>query len=322
MHSLHRRSRLSGQAFPELKDAYIYGDWSTGRIWGIRHDKGKVTWHRELAKTSLQITGFGIDSRGELIVADHGGGWYQAERNPTADTASQFSQTAQRNRHFRLDSRSPRATGSGSLLRERAALVRWAHKERFIGLPGDSHVDFTVDNGWKCPNGTVIVKTFSLPNGREKPPHRNAIDDPQDGEWAGYSYAWNEEQTDATLVESGGCRPRFHHRPGRGLEPEANMAFSSRAECMVCHSRAANWLLGVTTAQINTATRDGNGAHDQLARLEKRHLQNILARPLERAEERIPSAISPSPCWPGKRCAVFPGCKAWAFGPCSGSRPA
>ncbi len=73
-----------------MKDAYIYGDWSTGRIWGIRHDKGKVTWHRELAKTSLQITGFGIDTRGELIVADHGGGWYRLERNPTADTASRF----------------------------------------------------------------------------------------------------------------------------------------------------------------------------------------------------------------------------------------
>ena len=39
--------------------AYIYGDHSTGRIWGIRHDGTKVTWHKLLADTTFNITGFG-----------------------------------------------------------------------------------------------------------------------------------------------------------------------------------------------------------------------------------------------------------------------
>ena len=37
----------------------------------------------------------------------------------------------------------------------------------------------------------------------------------------------------------------------------------------MCHSRAANWLLGVSTAQINTVKRDNTVALDQLADLER-----------------------------------------------------
>ena len=38
-----------GSKFPELQGCYIYGDHSTGKIWGIRHDGEKVTWHKEIA---------------------------------------------------------------------------------------------------------------------------------------------------------------------------------------------------------------------------------------------------------------------------------
>ncbi len=258
-----------GQAFPELKDAYIYGDWSTGRIWGIRHDKGKVTWHRELAKTTLQITGFGIDSRGELISADHGGGWYMLERNPTANTASSFPKRLSETGIFTSTAEHRVQPG---LVPYNVNAPLWsdgAHKERFIGLPGDSHIDFTVDNGWNCPNGTVTVKTFSLPAAGKNRRIETRLMTRQDGEWAGYSYAWNEEQTDATLVEAPGADRTFIVGQDAASNRKQTWHFPSRAECMVCHSRAANWLLGVTTAQINTATRERNGAKDQLATLEK-----------------------------------------------------
>ena len=72
-----------GKQFPELHGAYLYGDWSTGKIWGLRHEKGKATWHQELASTTMQITGFGLDSRGELLIADHGGNaLFRLERTP------------------------------------------------------------------------------------------------------------------------------------------------------------------------------------------------------------------------------------------------
>src|SRR5205823_6510764 len=60
-----------GAKLPELNGAYIYGDYSTGRVCGVKHDGAKVVWHRELARTTLKITGFAADSRGELLICDH-----------------------------------------------------------------------------------------------------------------------------------------------------------------------------------------------------------------------------------------------------------
>ena len=269
MRSLSGGVVYRGTAFPELRDAYIYGDWSTGRIWGIRHDKGKVTWHRELAKTPLQITGFGIDSRGELLIADHGGGWFMLERNPTVDTASGFPKRLSETGIF---ASVPEHRVQAGLVAYTVNAPLWsdgASKERFIGLPGNSRIDFTTSNGWNCPDGTVIVKTFSLPVAGKDRRIETRLMTRQDGEWAGYSYAWNEEQNDATLVEAGGSDSGFVVGKDESSSKKQTWHFPSRAECMVCHSRAANWLLGVTAAQINTVVPGANAAHDQLASLAK-----------------------------------------------------
>src|SRR5262249_52950718 len=63
-----------GDRFKDLRGAYVYGDYSTGKIWGLRYEGGKVTWQRELAITRLQIVGIGRDQAGELLFVDHGGG--------------------------------------------------------------------------------------------------------------------------------------------------------------------------------------------------------------------------------------------------------
>src|SRR5207244_1910429 len=75
-----------GSKFPELHGAYLYGDYSTGKVWGIRHDGQKEVWHKELADTRLQITGFGADAHGEVLICDHRGqdkgGFYTLEPTP------------------------------------------------------------------------------------------------------------------------------------------------------------------------------------------------------------------------------------------------
>ena len=55
-----------GSKLPKLRGAYIYGDHSTGKIWGVKHDGQKVTWHKELADTPFNITAFALDADGEL----------------------------------------------------------------------------------------------------------------------------------------------------------------------------------------------------------------------------------------------------------------
>src|SRR3990172_4639598 len=60
-----------GMRLSELQGVYVYGDFQTGKVWGLRHDGQQVTWHKELAHTPLQLVSFGEDRAGELYLLDY-----------------------------------------------------------------------------------------------------------------------------------------------------------------------------------------------------------------------------------------------------------
>ncbi|MBZ5629452.1 MAG: PQQ-dependent sugar dehydrogenase [Acidobacteriia bacterium] len=62
-----------GSAIPGLVNAYVFGDFLSGRIWGLRQNSSG-TWERtELAATAKLISSFGRDENGELYVVDYAG---------------------------------------------------------------------------------------------------------------------------------------------------------------------------------------------------------------------------------------------------------
>lgn len=62
-----------GAEYPSLQGLYIYGDFCSGRIWGLRRVGN--TWENQLLLDStLQISSFGEDQAGNLYVADLAGG--------------------------------------------------------------------------------------------------------------------------------------------------------------------------------------------------------------------------------------------------------
>ncbi|HJX15931.1 MAG TPA: PQQ-dependent sugar dehydrogenase [Candidatus Deferrimicrobiaceae bacterium] len=62
-----------GAEFPSFQGTYVYGDFCTGRIWGLR--KVGTTWENTLlADTTHQISAFGEDEAGNLYVASYGTG--------------------------------------------------------------------------------------------------------------------------------------------------------------------------------------------------------------------------------------------------------
>jgi mono/diheme cytochrome c family protein len=79
-----------------------------------------------------------------------------------------------------------------------------------------------------------------------------------EGEWTGYSFAWNAEQTDAVRMPAAG--------ETRKLESGRDWRFPSKQECVLCHTRQAGFVLGATTGQLNRAGADGE---NQLERFEK-----------------------------------------------------
>ncbi len=113
-----------GHRLPELEGAYIYGDYSTGAIWGVHHDGTQVVWNRELAKTTLDIVAFATSHREELLVVDYASGIYRLVESPPDDSHRRFPRQVKRNRSVCLGGRSPACTGRCPLCRVDARLDR------------------------------------------------------------------------------------------------------------------------------------------------------------------------------------------------------
>jgi len=62
-----------GQALPELRGAYVFGDYYPGNIWALRQVDG--AWQRTaLGVHDFTLSSFGLDAAGELLLVDHQGG--------------------------------------------------------------------------------------------------------------------------------------------------------------------------------------------------------------------------------------------------------
>ena len=148
-----------------------------------------------------------------------------------------------------------------------------AHKERFMALPETSQIDFTDEGAWKFPEGAVLVKTFSLELEAGNPASRRRIETRllviQQNEWVGYTYRWNDDETDAALVESPGADQTFTIRDPNLPQGRREQVwhYPSRAECMVCHSRAQNYVLGLCELQMNKDHVYPNGVTDNQLRV-------------------------------------------------------
>ena len=66
-----------GSRLPSLYEAYVYGDYCSGRIWALRHDGDEVIEHLQIADSSLRIPSFGEDADGDLYVLSFDGTIYR-----------------------------------------------------------------------------------------------------------------------------------------------------------------------------------------------------------------------------------------------------
>ncbi len=314
-----------GKKYPDLDGAYIYGDYSTGAIWAARHDGTKTLSDVPLADSRLQIVGFGIDPDGELLIVDHMPAvCIMLEPTPKEQPRPPFPTKLSETGLF--TSVKGHQVDPGLIPYDVNAPL-WsdgATKERFIALPGDGQIEFTTSRGWNFPEEAVLVKTFSLEITEGNASTRRRIETrlltKQNGQWQGYSYLWNDAQTDADLVPAAGIDRVYDVRDADkpGASRKQTWHYPSRAECMVCHSRAANWVLGLTTMQMNKVHDYGGVRDEQLRTLE--HIGVFKVSWLEQIEElkrrgggwldrgrvlsdvgaamiTLPRSVAPSPAW-------------------------
>jgi glucose/arabinose dehydrogenase len=63
-----------GEDFPGFRGVYVFGDYCSGRIWGVAAQAGNNPQLVQLARADVQLSSFGEDERGELYLLDMGGG--------------------------------------------------------------------------------------------------------------------------------------------------------------------------------------------------------------------------------------------------------
>jgi len=129
-----------------------------------------------------------------------------------------------------------------------------ATKERWLAIPNGTSISVGADGDFTFPSGTVLMKHFRLNGSLIET--RLFMRHP-DGDWAGYTYEWNAQHTDATLVQGG-------KTVAIGAQ---NWIFPSGDDCLRCHTAAAGNALGPESAQLNhdfTYASTGRAANELL----------------------------------------------------------
>ena len=251
-----------GSQFPELENVYVYGDYQYGKVWGVRHDGKRVTWQKTLADTPLRIASFGTTRGGDILLIDYTSGeLFKLQRTPPQVANSSFPRKLSETGLFSSVTEQIPAAG---VLEYSVNTPQWtdgATKRRFFGIPNDGKISFVERSGnastWGFVDGSVLVETISLPmiTGREdsKRHIESRLLVKQQDHWLGYSYFWNDQQTDADLVDAEGQNLTLDIKDAGTLggHRQQTWRIPSRNECMVCHSRAAGFVLGLNTAQMN-----------------------------------------------------------------------
>ena len=232
-----------GSAIPGLVGTYFFGDYGSGFLWNI---PTTTTPTRQLTTadglgTPAQISSFGEDQAHELYFLDFSNGWVYkivpGAGGGGGNVASLLSQTGC------ASSSNPKLPASGMIPYAPNAAF-WsdgAIKSRWLALPNGQQI--TVDgtsNDFDLPNGSVLRKDFTI--GAVLAETRLFMRH-TDGNWAGYTYQWNAQGTDATRV-IGGLTTTIN---GQTWE------FPSESACLECHTAAAGRTLGLEIGQLNGA---------------------------------------------------------------------
>jgi len=304
-----------GSRLPDLQGLYVYGDYDTGKIWAMKYDdpKSPRTW--QLADTQLRIIAFCEDPNQEIYILDFIGGQVHrlAKAPPPPADAPKFptrlSQTG-------LFSSTKDHTPAAGLIPYSVNAPLWsdgAEKERFLALPGTSQIEFDVETypqpapgappGWRFPADTVLVKTFSLELEKGNSASKRRLETrllhfkPMPGTdevgaqfWRGYTYIWNEDQSDAELAEADGLTRTYSilDASAKGGKRDQVYRFPSRSECTMCHTFSAKYSLGVETRQMNKDHDYGGKVENQLAVLER---LGVFKKPLPKKPAELPKLV-------------------------------
>lgn len=147
-----------------------------------------------------------------------------------------------------------------------------ALKQQLVVLPGGTTVGFEEQEDWSFPKSTIVVKSFSFPLDKRDPTGPRLIVETrlltlQDDGWTGYTYVWNEEQTEA-IREKAGVRVDVRQLDEAGKSAVQEYLVPNDNQCKDCHERDEEQrTLGLFTHQMNRPIEVAGETVNQLEHL-------------------------------------------------------
>jgi uncharacterized repeat protein (TIGR03806 family) len=228
-----------GSAIPSLVGRYVFADFATGNIWHIGRDTPPTLTltTSNMLDTSLLISSFAEDTAGELYVVNlsgtlhrivsGGGGGGRTIATLLSDTGC-VSDSDPRDPAAGLIPYAPNAP----FFSDGAAKTRW------LALPNGQRITIGANNDFDFPNGSVLMKNFALAGQLVE---TRLFMRHNDGNWAGYTYEWNAQETEATRVIGGKS----------ATVAGQDWLFPSEDQCLQCHTQAAGRSLGLEIGTLN-----------------------------------------------------------------------
>ncbi len=241
---VYRSTRLPG-----LVGNYIYGDFCSGRVYRAEPQVDQSYSQEEMLLSGINITSFAQGSDGEVLLLEYNGGAgssayrFVDNSNSIGNIPSNLSDTG-------CFTSTQQKAYSDALIPYEVHNQLWsdgADKTRLFAIPDGSSIELESDGDFIFPNGSVIVKNFMRDNTyletRLFMRHING--------WAGYSYEWLTDQSDALLLDGDSSKTITVN----GIPH----IIPSRGQCFECHTGAANTSLGLEASQLNFEINYPNG---------------------------------------------------------------
>jgi uncharacterized repeat protein (TIGR03806 family) len=256
-----------GPTLTSLRGAYLYGDYSQGRVWALVHDGASVVSNTQVA-TVASLSSFGEDRTGEVFAVSLDGPIYrftQTGSPPGPPVPARLSDTG-------LFTDVVALTPHAGLIEYDVNSPLWsdgALKRRWIAVPDAQRITFSSSGPWTFPLRTVLVKHFELElepgNAASRTRLETRVLVRETTGWAGYTYRWNAAQTDADLLADGATADYVIQDPGApGGQRTLTWQFPSRSDCLRCHTVPAGSILGVRSGQLNRDRDYGAVTDNQL----------------------------------------------------------
>ncbi|MCA9115998.1 MAG: PQQ-dependent sugar dehydrogenase [Planctomycetaceae bacterium] len=306
-----------GKKFPEFEGQYFFGDWETRRMWAATFDDARVLSMQEIVQPTVRLVAFCEDDAGELFVLDYDAGTiHEFERNDQTEPEHPFPRKLSDSGLFADVKQHEPAPG---VVPFEIAAPMWsdhATVERLVALPGNStvlrHPEPVLIPGTimkrilEFPANGVLARTLTLEMEAGNPASARRIETQilhyTGQHWNGYSYRWNDDQTDAELVPADGAELELtvHDAAAPGGQRQQKWTFSGRAACARCHNPWAQHKLAFSLEQLNRPVETEFGRANQLRYLTA---LGILRHP---AEELVQPAAAPAPAADGTAAANGP----------------